>query len=56
MKNETNWEREIRQMTPEEARAWCNVLRLDWMTFDVTRVKGRGYHELLQIRANESDA
>lgn len=53
MKSESNWEREIRQMTPEEARAWCHVLRLDWITFNVEVVRGRTYRELLQIRAND---
>lgn len=52
-KKESNWAREVRQMTPEAARAWCHVLRLEWMTFDVSKVKGRSYAELLQIRAND---
>jgi len=55
VKKETNMEREVRQMSPDEARAWCRALRLDWITFNVDLVKGRSWIELLQMRANDQD-
>ena len=54
-KSEAHLDREIRQMSPSEARAWCRALRLDWVTFNVDLVKGRSWIELLQIRANQDD-
>ena len=55
MKKETNMQREVRQVSPDEARAWCKVLRLNWITFSEDLVKDRSWVELLQIRANYQD-
>ena len=55
VKKETNMQREVRQMSPDEARAWCKVLRLNWITFSEDLVKDRSWVELLQIRANDQD-
>lgn len=44
---------EINQLTPEAARQWCNVLRLDWQSFDIERTYGiETWVQLIQVRAH----
>ncbi|MCP4881841.1 MAG: hypothetical protein GY905_14960 [Gammaproteobacteria bacterium] len=45
--------KEIDQLSTEEARQWCRVLRLDWITYDKSRSYGtRTWVQLIQERAN----
>lgn len=45
---------EINQLSPEQAIAWCEVLKLDWRRFDIAKVKGpTTWIKELQVRAND---
>ena len=56
MKKPNRIKEEIDQLTPEDARLWCDVLRLDWMSFDVNRIYGTlTWVQLLQIKAHADD-
>ena len=47
---------EIGQLTPASARLWCDILRLDWMSFDKDRTYGvETWVQLLQIKAHADD-
>lgn len=46
--------KEIKQMTPEQAVAWCDALSLDWMNFNVSEMgKPMTWIKALQARAND---
>ena len=46
--------KEIQQMTPEQAVAWCEALSLDWLNFNVNETeKPMTWIKALQIRAND---
>ena len=45
---------EVHHLTPEQAIAWCDALKLDWRSFDVAKVKGPiTWVKALQMRAND---
>ena len=47
-------QKEVSQMTPEQAIAWCEALRLDWLNFNTNEVKKPlTWIKALQIRAND---
>jgi hypothetical protein len=55
-KKPNRMKQEVDQLTPAAARLWCDVLRLDWMSFDKDRTYGvETWVQLLQIKANAND-
>ena len=46
--------KEIKQMTPEQAVAWCEALSIDWINFNVSKMgKPMTWIKALQARAND---
>jgi hypothetical protein len=53
---DTTMIKEIKQMTPEQAVAWCEALSLDWLNFDVREMdKPMTWIKALQARANDTN-